>query len=273
MHRSTDSSSVQTQWFSNPLPLTKENLENLQSTQLDHDDILGRYCQEISRNTVRNNTRSHSTPPFRSDEVVASPRILPFPYHNDSMFLPTAEQFQYQLSSAESSLTRAESSSTSLTPVDSNFLASRPRSATVHGSNSQYSIISSTVGHYPPRRSLPARLDRLITSRNFSKQRFFNRTSSSGSSSTTASSLLLDMDEPTEHEVPLTASPMNTTKRVMKPWIKRILKFFHHNNNKKKSQQKQYHEGNQPVWYYQYSTNPTSRFEKYYNQQHMVIVS
>jgi hypothetical protein len=265
MHRSIHVSSAQTEYFGNRLPLTKENLENLQNTHLENNDILERYCQEISRNSARDNTRSQSTPPFRNDEVVASRRILPFPYHNDSMFLPTAEQLQYHLSSAEGSSTRADSSSA----VDSNFLISRPHSTTVRGSNSQYSMVSSTTGHSPARRSLPARLDHLIMSKNFSKQRFLLRTSSLGSSSAASSSLLHDIDASAEHEVPLMAS---STKQAKKPWIKRILKFFHH-SNKKTQQQKQYREGNPPVWYCQYSTNPTSRFEKYYNQQQMVIVS
>jgi hypothetical protein len=227
--------------FGNPLPLTKENLANLEDIHLEHNDILERYCQEISRNSARDNARSHSAPPCRNDEVVASPRTLPFPYHNDSMFLPTAEQFQYHLSSSTESSTSTRADS-----------ISRPQSTTVRGS--QHSMTSST---YPARRSLPARLDHLIAARNFSKQRFLRRTSSLGSSSAASSSLLHE-DEPAE--VPL--------KHNKKPWIKRILKFFN-----KKNQQKQYSEGNPPVWYYQYSTNPTSRFEKYYNQQQMVIVS
>lgn len=242
-----------------PLPLTRENLMNFQDTMVQQKDsvsneILQRYCHEIilsrqqqSIATPSYRERCQSTPPQR-DVVVASPRVLPFPYHNDSMFLPTAEQIQYHhlySSVVSSSTSRADSSSI---PPESEYFISRPHSTTnMHCSNHSLSSLQQPA----ERRSLPARLDNtnFIISKSNKQQRFLRRSSSFASNST------------------LSHAGDNDTK---KPWLKRILKFF--NKNKKlKKQQESTEESIDQVWYCQYSKNPSTRFEKYYYHQQQVI--
>lgn len=237
------------------LPLTKENLKHLDSKQKfnshSNNEILERYCREIEY--ARDINRSQSTPPvLKNDLVVASPRILPFPYHNDSLFLPTAEQIHYHLHSDSLSTSRTESFST--LPPDSSVLISRPHSTTniIHG-DSNYSIsMNSGVQYQHERRSLPARLEHQLMSKRFKK---FRRTSSIASSSIATS--IVEQPPP-----PIKLN--NDTQK--KPWIKRIMKIF-------TKTKKPVNNNNGPVWYCQYSENPTSRFEKYYNYDPIAIVS
>lgn len=222
------------------LPLTKENLKHLNNRPQRNNEILERFIEY----------RPQSVPPTtnsKNDVVVASPRLLPFPYHNDSLFLPTAEQIQYQLQSSDSlSTSRAESLSTFL-PDYSSALASRPHS-TANIITSNYSIsMNSGVQYNHERRSLPARLEHQL------KIKRFYRPSSIDSSSIASSAV---KPEPIK---------MNMNK---KPWIlRRILQLFH--RNKKNTNQN----GDPPVWYCQYSKNPASRFDKFYNYDPIAIIS
>ncbi|KAI8646245.1 hypothetical protein BD408DRAFT_410435 [Parasitella parasitica] len=257
------------------LPLTEKHLLSLSS---NNNEMLERYCKEITTHRER----CQSTPPRlmlpqqkNNDVVVASPRLLPFPYHNDSMFLPTAEQMQYQKSSGYATTTysgtsRADSSSSSVPP--SPLLMprlKRPQSTAtapnMRGS-SNYSI--SLFSHHRERRSLPARLDSFVKANRFARYRFLRR-STSGSSFDSSSVSSLEIAE--DNDAPQQYNDSNTKK----PWLKRIFKFFNKTNQTQQQQQElqnHHHDGN-PVWYCQYSKNPTSRFEKYYNQKQMIIVS
>ncbi|GAN06790.1 hypothetical protein MAM1_0136d06280 [Mucor ambiguus] len=270
------------------LPLTEENLLNLSSNS---NEMLERYCQEMTLQRVR----CQSTPPQlmarqqqkSNDIVVASPRILPFPYHNDSMFLPTAEQIQYQIASScydnfsSSGTSRADSSS-SIIPPSPSFMSrpKRPQSTNtnIRGS-SNYSVSSNSHHHqHRGRRSLPARLDSLVMTNSVSKHRFLRRSSSCSSfGSSSVSSLEVvennyaqQQQQQQQQQQPV--QPQLHLSHTKKPWLKRIFKFF--NKNTKQQQQHQYqHQDGNPVWYCQYSKNPTYRFEKYYNQKQMIIVS
>ncbi|SAM01143.1 hypothetical protein [Absidia glauca] len=102
-------------------PLTTDNLKK--KGQYDSDanvppTLLERYCQEIlttspmdtpKRRKQRSSSSAQpksrpssqrrqsssiksSTSTTRDNTVMESPRLLPFPYHNDSLFLPTVEQ-------------------------------------------------------------------------------------------------------------------------------------------------------------------------------------
>ncbi|KAG2229837.1 hypothetical protein INT48_001085 [Thamnidium elegans] len=212
------------------------------------NEILRRYCHEInlSRQQPSYRERCQSTPPQR-DIVVASPRILPFPYHNDSMFLPTAEQIQYQnthTSVVSSSTSRADSSS--ILP-ESEYLTSRPQLATNISNRSLSSLQQPSE-----RRSLPAILDygrNIVISKSNKQQRFLRRSSSFGSNST--------------------LSELPQQDDIKKPWLKRILKFF---NKNKKVREPSINEGSvHQVWYCQYSKNPSTRFEKYYHHQNQMV--
>ncbi|KAK4519052.1 uncharacterized protein ATC70_009280 [Mucor velutinosus] len=264
------------------LPLTEENLLILSS---NNNEMLERYCQEMTLQRVR----CQSTPPQlttqqqqqkNNDIVFASPRILPFPYHNDSMFLPTAEQIQYQMASScndnfsSSGTSRADSSS-SIIPPSPSFMSrpKRPQSTNtnIRGS-SNYSVSSISHHHqHRGRRSLPARLDSLVMTNSLSKHRFLRRSSSCSSfgSSSVSSLEVIENNYAHQQQQQQSVQPQPHLSHTKKPWLKRIFKFF----NKNTKQQQQQHQDGNPVWYCQYSKNPTSRFEKYYNQKQMIIVS
>lgn len=73
-------------------PLTLENVARIQDAD-PSGTPLARYCLGPSPSYYTTNTRRKryiTSKPSR-DNVLESPRILPFPYHNDSFFLPTAE--------------------------------------------------------------------------------------------------------------------------------------------------------------------------------------
>lgn len=223
------------------LPLTKENLQHLEHS--NNNEILERYCRNIEY--ARDIIRSQSSPP-KNDLVVASPRLLPFPYHNDSLFLPTAEQIQYHLhSSTQDSLSTSRAESFSTLWPDSSLLMSRPQSTTniIRGDSNHSISMNSGVQIKHERRSLPARLEHQLMSRRLKKFRY----------------------------APSVASSSTAASQPKKPWIKRIIQLFHKNNKKSNTQQQL--DNNHPVWYCQYSNNPTSHLEKYYNSDSVAIVS
>ncbi|ORY98133.1 hypothetical protein BCR43DRAFT_490924 [Syncephalastrum racemosum] len=83
------------------LPLTKENLSRIVE-QDSSFSLLTRYCNDYTpppsplcrpRPHTPTYRRKDSLSGSEADTVMASPRQLPFPYHNDSLFLPTAEQY------------------------------------------------------------------------------------------------------------------------------------------------------------------------------------
>ncbi|KAI8981788.1 hypothetical protein BDF20DRAFT_863276 [Mycotypha africana] len=86
--------------------LTRKNLYKLENQihKLEsgsNRDLLDRYLQEVTSNSkhfLRHDGTVHhlqSSKRKSEDLVMASPRLSPFPYHNDSLFFPTAEQIQY----------------------------------------------------------------------------------------------------------------------------------------------------------------------------------
>ncbi|KAI9261347.1 hypothetical protein EDC94DRAFT_609944 [Helicostylum pulchrum] len=77
-------------------PLTLENVSKVELA--DPSSMpLARFCNELKAPEPIYNTNTGSTTTrkmvrkFQQDKVIESPRLLPFPYHNDSYFLPTAE--------------------------------------------------------------------------------------------------------------------------------------------------------------------------------------
>ncbi|CAO3644191.1 unnamed protein product [Cunninghamella blakesleeana] len=92
-------------------PLTEENLSkinNESSPYIYDNEMISRYCLNSSSNVSSPNSRhEHKVTPSPStshrsrtismtrDIVVESPRLSPFPYHNDSLFLPTVEKKQH----------------------------------------------------------------------------------------------------------------------------------------------------------------------------------
>ncbi|KAI9366647.1 hypothetical protein BD770DRAFT_376677 [Pilaira anomala] len=75
-------------------PLTLENVSKVELADPSHMP-LARYCSEIDTPNPTYTPSTGSTRKmlrkFQQDKVLESPRLLPFPYHNDSYFLPTAE--------------------------------------------------------------------------------------------------------------------------------------------------------------------------------------
>ncbi|CAO3652073.1 unnamed protein product [Mucor fragilis] len=96
-----DSSSISSSSTENKIyPLTLENLSKVELAE-PSSMPLARYCSEIRSGSSHisaypeSNISSQRKSPQRRlqqpDKVIESPRLLPFPYHNDSYFLPTAE--------------------------------------------------------------------------------------------------------------------------------------------------------------------------------------
>ncbi|KAI7879978.1 hypothetical protein K492DRAFT_178200 [Lichtheimia hyalospora FSU 10163] len=94
------------------LPLTKENLSHAEECE-PSISMLARYYHDLSLPPLpmsprRERKPSSTTRSIRSDTVLASPRLSPFPYHNDSLFLPMAEKqqpiYHQQMHHSQSSL-------------------------------------------------------------------------------------------------------------------------------------------------------------------------
>lgn len=77
-------------------PLTLENLSKVQFIEPSNTP-LARYCQELEKPSYYTESIYSKTSSKKrlikeeKDHVLESPRLIPFPYHNDSFFLPTAE--------------------------------------------------------------------------------------------------------------------------------------------------------------------------------------
>ncbi|KAI7902603.1 uncharacterized protein BX663DRAFT_509811 [Cokeromyces recurvatus] len=71
-------------------PLTFENVSKIELAEPSLMP-LARYWNEMERNHHHTTAITHKRQRRKQDQVVESPRLLPFPYHNDSYFLPTAE--------------------------------------------------------------------------------------------------------------------------------------------------------------------------------------
>ena len=96
---SPSASSSSSRPSSPPLPLTKENLSLYVNQQEETEPsfiLMSRYYNDLPPPSpvlsARRERRNSSNTTSSSDFVVATPRLSPFPYHNDSLFLPTAEQ-------------------------------------------------------------------------------------------------------------------------------------------------------------------------------------
>ncbi|KAI8882626.1 hypothetical protein K501DRAFT_285753 [Backusella circina FSU 941] len=73
--------------------LTEENISKVQFVD-PSSTPLARFCSELECSTIYSSSTNSSQNQSRftaADSVLESPRVLPFPYHNDSYFLPTAE--------------------------------------------------------------------------------------------------------------------------------------------------------------------------------------
>ncbi|KAI8332639.1 hypothetical protein BC941DRAFT_516775 [Chlamydoabsidia padenii] len=78
-------------------PLTEENLDKMNLVkETTHDPLLIYSSMNYPRIQTPPHPSSLKRPKRRStDTVVESPRLLPFPYHNDGQFLPTVERNQH----------------------------------------------------------------------------------------------------------------------------------------------------------------------------------
>lgn len=95
-----DNSSISSGSVENKIyPLTLENLSKVALAE-PSSMPLARYCNEIRsashisaypESNISSQRRSPQRRVQQQDKVIESPRLLPFPYHNDSHFLPTAE--------------------------------------------------------------------------------------------------------------------------------------------------------------------------------------
>jgi hypothetical protein len=84
-------------------PLTFENVSKVTLAEPSCMP-LARFCKEIESSTnITSTTSSPSPSPRLTDSVMESPRLLPFPYHNDAYFLPTAEHDYPGYSTTDSS--------------------------------------------------------------------------------------------------------------------------------------------------------------------------
>ncbi|KAI9014428.1 hypothetical protein CLU79DRAFT_838473 [Phycomyces nitens] len=231
------------------LPLTKENLMLVTDETEQPVNMLVRYYTGMA--TASSETSSISSVPIRRrerrpssmDAVMQSPRLLPFPYHNDSLFLPTAEQGHRPstLSSPNSSLVDI-SISNYQPPNGSTPAPSRRSSATDYRRPAQ-------VPQAPRRQSsAPGSFNKARIA--FTKK---HRTSKRKSAPATVQNLpsldtssnSSDSSDPCEPESP--------------NWISRALKFF----SKRKTAPppsvgpaKVCRFSEQPVWYSQYANNP-----------------
>lgn len=98
-YKKGDSSSISSSSEHKIYPLTLENLSKVELAE-PSSMPLARYCNDIRSAShisayPESNISSQRKSPQRriqqQDKVIESPRLLPFPYHNDSYFLPTAE--------------------------------------------------------------------------------------------------------------------------------------------------------------------------------------
>ncbi|KAI9315089.1 hypothetical protein BX666DRAFT_1959252 [Dichotomocladium elegans] len=128
---------------SSTLPLTKENLSLVEEYSEEAEpsiSLLARYYNELPLPappmSSRRERRVSSTTSTHSDMVMASPRLSPFPYHNDSLFLPMAEHHHH-----------GSISSRCQSPVGS--MASQRRASAAERRPSPLSVI-------PPRRQASA---------------------------------------------------------------------------------------------------------------------
>ncbi|GAN10060.1 hypothetical protein MAM1_0317c09595 [Mucor ambiguus] len=95
-----DNSSISSNSVEKIYPLTLENLSKVELAE-PSSMPLARYCNEIRsassqvsaypESNISSQRRSPQRRVQQQDRVIESPRLLPFPYHNDSHFLPTAE--------------------------------------------------------------------------------------------------------------------------------------------------------------------------------------
>ncbi|OBZ81833.1 hypothetical protein A0J61_10118 [Choanephora cucurbitarum] len=79
--------------YSKVLPLTFENLSKISRVD-DSYTPLARFCNEVGTDIIglaESNTSISARRLMRPHEVVESPHLMSFPFHNDSRFLPTAE--------------------------------------------------------------------------------------------------------------------------------------------------------------------------------------
>jgi hypothetical protein len=68
-------------------PLTLENLSKVRLVD-PSSTPLARYCHELEKASYYSESRKRRKAQEK-DHVIESPRLLPFPYHNDSLFLRT----------------------------------------------------------------------------------------------------------------------------------------------------------------------------------------
>ncbi|KAG0174895.1 hypothetical protein DFQ28_000750 [Apophysomyces sp. BC1034] len=127
-------------------PLTEENVSRIGDAEPPLA-LLTRYCNETRPPlyTRRRQKRRSSS----KDLVMESPRSLSFPYHNDSMFLPTVEQVQYYPAGSPSASIVSFSSYASSRPPTPTSIASR-LAPTLIGPNDQRSMSSQNQAPPPP---------------------------------------------------------------------------------------------------------------------------
>ncbi|KAL0074846.1 hypothetical protein J3Q64DRAFT_1199559 [Phycomyces blakesleeanus] len=276
---------------SRPLPLTKENLMLVTDETEQPANVLIRYYNGMA--TVSTSTSSTSTSstsfsssslsksekfstshipvrrrerrPSSMDAVMQSPRLLPFPYHNDSLFLPTAEQ------SHRPSTTNSPNSSLldiSIPPSQQNQFQYQYKPA--DGSTPAPSRRSSATDHRRPVQVPQAPRRQSSAPGSFNKARIAftkkNRTSKRKSAPAgTTVQMAPSLDTSSNNTSDSNSSTSDPCEPESPTWISRALKFF----SKRKTapltatlsaaQQpasKVCRFSEQPVWYSQYANNP-----------------
>ncbi|KAI8371878.1 hypothetical protein BD560DRAFT_395702 [Blakeslea trispora] len=224
------------------LPLTKSNLNKLQDESLiecHKDEIFSRFYQEL----IKNHHPKVEPNPDKADVVVASPKVLPFPYHNDSMFLPTAEHIQYKQHRCGTDASQSSKISSSF--MDSNVSKRRPKSMPIPRDSCSMTTNSSYKKHQQwERRSLTSQYEAMVTFAAGNQRRSSIR-SSITSISTSCSNIR-------DKGVSCLTKSISRKPRL----LKRLLRLFTKQKSQEtqKRQHKISHHG--PVWYCQYSSNP-----------------
>lgn len=183
---SISSSSVESKIY----PLTLENLSKVELAE-PSSMPLARYCNEIRsasshisaypESNISSQRRSPQRRVQQQDKVIESPRLLPFPYHNDSHFLPTAE---HDYPGGCCSATDASSSLVSLsvhTVTSRQHLASPPSSLTFPSRVYHRQLITSPRGQHENYYNTPSYNDDDMTSSISQKRRATSVTPSSPS--------------------------------------------------------------------------------------------
>ncbi|KAI9257682.1 hypothetical protein BY458DRAFT_518611 [Sporodiniella umbellata] len=227
--------------------LTVENVSKLDMVN-ECDTPLARFCSETdSPITSQSSLLGHRKRQPRPDCVLESPRVVPFPYHNDSYFLPTAEQdYPGTLADTASNASIYTHGSRSTFRKPLSFISSRPRppvgpfpctptkkmvdpfTLRCRRRSTSFSTLHTHIEEH-------TKLDTKTPRWRLKKHLFRSKPRESLAKSETSSSTLLATDST--------------------QWYKKLWKFFRSSRTKLTTGQTVYK--SQPVWYVQFRPNPS----------------